>query len=161
MPNPFPPELLSFAGNYADIAELTERAHQIFSADFVNSQLNFLGKRVRIDFVLKEQNKEQSFWHVTTRDYFKNGNRDPEGDRLVRIRWIKACIENYGHPKICYFVFPEGTGKMRHYFWVKEEKYLVVLEEFKTHFFLVTAYIVDKKHMIADLQRKCEEALQT
>jgi hypothetical protein len=157
----FPPGLLTFSGNYADIAELTERAHQIFSNDFISSQPKFLGKQVRTNFLIKEGNKEEGFWHVTTRDYFKDGNRDPEGDRLIRIRWIRACIENYQHSKMCYFAYPEGSGKMRHYFWLKEQNYLVVLEENRTFFSLVTAYIVDRRYMIEDLERKYRQSQQT
>jgi len=154
----FLPALMEFDGNWANWAPVEDRLHKQFSKDFIERICIFKGKRVEIDFRL-DANKEVSFWHLTTRDYFKTSNRYPEGDRALRIHWIRQVIENYKHTDVSYFCYPEPRN-IRHYFWVKCENYLVILEERKTSFRLVTAYVVDKKYMREDLQRKLDACHQ-
>ena len=52
-------------------------------------------------------------------------------------------IENHMDPQILYFHKPHKQ-KIRHYFWAKEENYIVIIQEEKRfQYFLITAFIVD------------------
>jgi hypothetical protein len=133
--------------------------HNNFTEDFLRSPFIFLGKPIAIDFTL-EEGREKTFWHVITRDITKTGNREAELQRAVRVHWIGPILENYAHPNVTYFRYPEGSGRLRYYFWLRSDNYLVILEETARRFFLVTAYVVDKKHMINDIERKYSQRLK-
>ena len=59
--------------------------------------------------------------------------------RAVRIPWIKPIIENVDNKQILYF--PKNN---KHYFWAKNDNYIVVVKETKNNeYYLITAFVVD------------------
>ncbi len=148
----FPP-LVDFDGNWSNWSKVEDQIYQIFKADFVERQPTFTERLIKINFVLDE-NRELDFWHMTTRDYAKDGNRSPELQRAVRIRWIRFVIEYFKHPEIDYYQYLEGNGRVRHYFWVPTRNYIVILEATKTAYVFRTAHVVDKEHQRKDFERK-------
>lgn len=92
--------------------------------------------------------KEDIFNHITTKDFkkdSKNQIRTPgifQEERAVRIHWIKHIIQNYQQPEVFYYnEFDEATNSYNHCFWLKNQKYFVVVrEEHNGRLFLTSAY---------------------
>lgn len=98
--------------------------------------------------------KEDIFNHITCKDFNKNSKnqiRTPgifEEARAVRIHWIKHIINNYKQIEVYYYQdFDVAENALNHCFWLKEQKYFVVIrEDEKGKLFLTTAYyLYDRK----------------
>ena len=138
--------------------------YSIFKSDFIDSPPEFEGKKIRIRFYPKENNKEEAFYHVTCQDYLKDGDRVPDFRRCERIRWIRAFIENYGcDPSKC--TGCDGIkvwekpykNKQRIHLLFEEERYLVVLERRESYVLLITAFYIEEDHT---LKKKVKEYQQ-
>ena len=134
-----------------------EKLREIFFQDFINTNPLFDGKRVAL------YNKEESFWHITTQDYDKNSNRQPDEERCKRIKWIRKFIENFDCNKIECADYCKGMkvwieyGKRNRIFILLEEvKFVVILEERTDRFYLITAYYIDQEHTLKKLNQKYE-----
>lgn len=90
------------------------------------------------------KNKHERFNHIMTG---KNDNTRTPGkfsvNRAVRAHWIKPIIENVNDEHIYYFIKPYKKRK-RHYFWAKDENYIVIVEEtMKSQYYIITAFYID------------------
>jgi len=148
----FPPEIKTF--NWTDYKAIVEEQYQIFCNDFITSTVMFQGKPIVIKPQPTTDGKEDCFWHVVSRDFDGSGTRDADGQRVARVHWLRAIVENFDHPTVTYFTYQTAKGRYRHYFWLKESSYLLILEEGAKRYYIVTAYIVDKKYMIEDLTKR-------
>ena len=117
-------------------AKYEKMIYNIFIGDFITDVPQFKGKDIRIREYPRIDGKEESFYHVTCKDYFKTMERNPDLRRCERIRWVRAFIENYNcNPKLCEDC--EGVkawcetykGRRRIHFLLEEEKYMVVIEK--------------------------------
>jgi len=146
--------------------------YEIFHDDFIRNK-TFLNKNIFIDpqSNKKEDGKELSFWHLTTRKqryYKKDGNRTvkmeerlTDYDRAARIHWIKPIIENgLTAQNIKLFYKKETTGKkpIRLYLWAYDEDFVVILQKLgKSSSFLVTSFYITHQHKRADFQKSYEK----
>ncbi len=132
----------------------------IFKGDFIDSHPVFNNKRVSVKHYPKEFDKEEAFFHTTCKDYVGGGDRVPDFRRCERIRWIRAFIENYNcDPSKCedcegIKVWREPyKGKTRIHLLLEEERYMVVLEERKDYYLLITSFYLDYENALKK-QRK-------
>ena len=149
------PEIIpleSYDGNWQ---KYEDAIYCIFKNDFITSTPQFNGKKVQIKKYPIENEKENAFFHVTCADFNKNNERLPDMRRCERIRWIRAFIENYNCDnskctdcngvKIWQEPYKSRT---RIHILLEEERYLVILEDRKTYYLLITAYYLDYDHSL-------------
>ena len=158
------PELIAFE-NLANWVVHEERLYKIFKADFIDDGPFFLGKKVRIRYHPKENNKENAFYHVTCRDFAKNNDRSPDIRRCERILWIRAFIENYNCCLNKHCLECEGIKLWREpykshyriYILLQEKRYVVILEERPEYYLLITAYWIEYEHKLEKLLAHYEQ----
>lgn len=156
------PELMPCT-NWAEFLAYEETIYQVFNHDFIQTQPYFENKPVNIRKNPLVGNREQAFFHVTSKEYSGQNKRCPDPKRCERIRWIRAFIENYNcDPTKC----DECDGikvwdepyKMytRVHILSEEEKYIVIVERRDTYNLLITAYYFDYPHALEKQLKKYE-----
>ena len=129
--------------------------YAIFKGDFIDRHPFFRGKQVNIRKDPIEHGKEEAFFHVTCKDYSKDGNRVPDFRRCERIRWVRAFIENNQcNLNLCKDC--EGIkvweqpyhNKRRVHILLEKERYMVVVEPRKSYCLLITAFYFDYEHAL-------------
>lgn len=138
------------------------RLHIIFDKDFNVSKPKFLGKDVIYDKNPKINNMEQAFYHLTTiGEHFigSNNNLDRNIDysRSEKIGWIKEIISHYDCKKGCCSGIKIWKIKKRISIFFTAENYLIVLEDRKKYFLLITAYPLNRPHEITKKLKQYEE----
>jgi hypothetical protein len=131
--------------------------YSVFKNDFLDTQPTFEGKRVNIRRYPMVGDKEQTFFHIISEDYHKDGARILDMRRCERIRWVRAFIENYNcDPTKCVGCdgvkiweedMKRSPGKRVHLL-LEEERYLVVLERRDTYCLLITAFYIKHDHSL-------------
>lgn len=151
--------------------------YNIFSQNWLISHPNFQQKPVIVRRDQKYEMREDIFWHLTCRDFTKKHNgtesRDPDLKRCERITWSRSFIENYAQCNTCSdkrnlscsgvltWKAQSKNKKTRYKFFHKEERYLVVLEQRKNYFFLITAYYVDDEATFKSILREYNKNSKT
>lgn len=129
-----------------------DHLYRIFVSDFIHSQPIFKQKNVGTMKSPRVNGREQAFYHITTKG---ETNRTFDSERSKRIRWIKAFIEHYDcNITSCLTcngikAFKKQLPKWsfpRIHIYFEEEDFIVVLEERKNFYMLITAYYVDQTH---------------
>lgn len=144
-------------------SEYQEMLYSIFKHDFIDTQPCFEEKRVNIRRHPIEFGKEEAFFHITSQDYNKNGERLPDLRRCERIRWTRAFIENQCSPKICNNCEGIKTwkelyhGSERVHILLEEERYMVVLELRKSYCLLITAFYIEHDHALSKQLKHYEQ----
>jgi hypothetical protein len=152
----FLPPIKTFSYNWAEWKGLIEDIYVDFVDTFISNTVSFQGMRVEIRS-LKDDNKEQDFWHLVTRDIERAGEREAEVQRAVRCHWAACLISNYQDPAVSYFVTRDDRGRLKHHFWHQPEDYVVILVERSNRLFIVTAFVVDQHHKRKAFQRYLTE----
>ena len=142
----FLPPIINLDGSYE---EIIERLYAVFRRDFIENRARHLGRNVAINGVINEfsQGKVEGFWHVITRGDVNKTNRLIDHRRAERLPWSKPLMENPYHEEIKFFFYDEGDSRkgIRHYIWLENYNYIVILQRKKTHFIWVTAFFVDDR----------------
>lgn len=150
----FLPPMINLDGSYE---EIIERLYQVFRKDFIESRTQHLGRNVTFNGVIDEfsQGKVEGFWHVITRDDATKTNRLIDYRRAKRLPWAKPLMENPYHEEIKFFFYQEGDPRkgIRHYIWLEDYNYVVILQRKKSYYVWVTAFYVDDWKQ-RQLQRK-------
>lgn len=150
-----------------------ESLYRIFQSEFIASKPMFGGIPVNIRANPRFDKKEESFWHLTCRDYAKvDGlpeSRVPDIGRCRKIRWPRAfiekhplCVDDEALGDTCGGVLvwrsthkpKKGRPKERVKMLLEEESYLVVLESRGRYYLLITAYPLEEE----SLERTMREA---
>ena len=146
---------LELCDNLAEYHEYEEHLYNnIFKVDFLDSQPIYKNAIVDIRRYPYDHGKEESFYHVTCKDYKNNTPRQPDLRRAERIRWIKAILENYLCSDTCdicagILVWEEPyKGSTRTYFFMPDERFIVVIEKRKVYYILITAFYVEYDYKI-------------
>lgn len=155
----FLPPMINLDGSYE---EIIERLYQIFRKDFIEDRAKHLGRNVTFNRIIDEfsQGKVEGFWHVITRDDATKSNRLIDYRRAERLSWAKTLMESPYHNEIKFFFYDEGYSRkgIRHYIWLVDYNYIVILQRKKSYYIWVTAFYVDhwkKKY----LKRKFENRI--
>lgn len=149
-------------GIYDKWIDFEDALYEIFTQDILNKQnLKYRDKPIVINQDIdrsKPKNREKGFYHLVKKTVTKRSKRSIEdAKRAEKIGWIKQIILNCSDPAIKEFDYYEGGGIIRSYLWLKDQKYVVILEPQNGHYFLVTAYHVDYEKT---LQKKYENRLK-
>ncbi len=154
----FLPEIID-KSKYNSFNEFIEDLFYILYVQFFTDKIRYNGKIVKInqtplkckenddcgseEYSCKKcpfQGKFERFNHIITG--LNENTRAPgkyKESRALRIHWIKPIIENHESESILYFKKYE-----KHYFWAKEDNYIVIVTENKKgDYYLVTAFVVD------------------
>lgn len=153
------PELLDVNG---EPQQVFEALYQVFRLDFVDAPSRFRRCPVWFDRkILPDDDKEEGFWHLVTRDDYGVGARLLDPRRAERLAWCGATLRFENEPELVVWDYLEGKGKCHTYLWLRDWDYVVILhrrtltnrktgQEFDV-FHLVTAFYVDKRKR-ADLE---------
>lgn len=153
------PELM-MCDDWAKFDEYDELLYQIFKRDFIDSRPLYEHKEVGIRKHPMVNDKEQTFFHITSKDYNKNDERCPDPRRCERIGWIRKFIENDFCVDSCNLcnglkIWEEAyKTNQRIYLLFEEERYVVIIERRKTYFLLITAYYLDYNHSLNKLIKR-------
>lgn len=146
------PDLVRYNSDWNEYADVL---YSEYMSTYRNGKpLKFNDKKVIAPSQPEFYGKSESFWYI-----IGGKNNVPEPKRCERIRWARAIIEHSNNAEV--LVFPERRGRIKStLLWLKEESYLVVLEERKKYFILRTAYVVERAHKIASLEKLYLQSLQ-
>lgn len=141
---------LEYYKDYESWNDYQEVLYAIFKHDFLDTFPFFEGIKVSVKHYPIEYGKEEAFFHTTCKNYNKDSERVPDLRRCERIRWIRAFIENYNCNlnlcsecegiKVWYEPYKSRT---RIHILLEEERYMVVLEQRKGYYLLITAFYLD------------------
>ena len=141
---------LEYFDNYKSWKYYEDSLYTIFKNDFLKSYPLFKNVRVNVKHYPIKNGKEEAFFHFTSKDYDGDGERYPDLKRCERIRWIRAFIENYEcNASLCndckgVKVWREPyKSKIRVHILLEEERFIVILEERKGYFLLITAFYLN------------------
>ena len=139
------PDLVQYNCDWSEYAEIL---YSEYIATYRSGDpLKFNDKKVVAPSQPEFYGKSESFWHI-----IGGKNNIPEPKRCERIRWARAIIEHSNSAEV--LVFPERRGRINNtLLWLKEENYLVVLEERKKYYILRTAYVVEYKRKVDVLEK--------
>lgn len=124
--------------------------------------MRYLGRNVTFNGVIDEfsRGKVEGFWHVITCEDATRSNRLIDYRRAERLLWAKPLMGNPHHNEIKFFFYQEGDPRqgMRHYIWLEDYNYVVILQKKKSYYVWVTAFYVDDWKQ-KNLQRKFENRI--
>lgn len=128
--NQFFVDKIRFNGKFVQIATNTLKCTQndnCGSIEYTCSNCPFKGKYDRFNHIVTGLNE-----NTRAPGKYKES-------RAIRAHWIKPIIENVNDEQI--FYFKKG---FKHYFWAKEDSYIVIVNENKKgQYFLSTAFVID------------------
>ena len=156
----FLPPVLDLDGTWEVILN---KLYNIFKKGFIDSKVYFADLRVIYDTRKLDDEKEEGFWHLITKEDKKLG-RIPDYKRAKRLPWAKPTIENHNEPEVKLWDYLERNDKVRIYLWLENYDYAVVLERCrgkrKHLVVLITAFYVEKWKK-KDLMRCYQKRIQT
>ncbi len=150
------PALLPFDWNA--YAESVERAYAVFRRDFeeARSRPRFLSREMRLKWHPPFEGKSATFWHFVTEGKDEQ-SRTPNRDRIERIAWPRAVIENaHDETRVRRWLAVKNNDKRWH-LAVADFSYLVVLADRGDYLLPWTAFTVDADHQRSKLQRAWRE----
>jgi len=135
--------------------------YKIYLQQLTKPALLFNNKQVKFKKFPIECEKEQAYFHLTTKAASKDvplSNREPDLRRCERLHWIRPIIET-NHMKSCtqpcFLCFEEEiNGKNRINLFNKEERYLIVLEDRTDYFLLITAFYIDTDYYLKSIMKR-------
>jgi hypothetical protein len=162
------PPLTSLEYFEGDPIKYIEHLFSLFTRDFITSKPSFKGKYVFYDKA-DDNGKPRAFSHITTEENRETKERELCLRRCERIAWIRAIIEHYEDPVVLVWEKEQRTSKKiatRTYLFLKEEDFLVILQEIKHGHYMITAIYVDnpnqkRKHLKAYEKSKKPNLLNT
>lgn len=150
------PELIEHISNWNEYLLVM---HEKYLAEYKNrdNQLTYNGKAVIARRQPLCDEIEDSFWHI-----IGGANHVPDYERCERLLWAGAIIKNCSDPAIRIWRENNYRGAKRNsvIMWLYNYDYVVVLEERRRYYLLVTAYVVHeyKRH---DLTRRYASSIKT
>ncbi len=145
---------------HSDVEKYKEALYKVFKRDFVDGDVAFDGKKVDIIHEKFYEGKERSFWHIISEGE-EDTSRTPISWRAEVLPLIKPLLQDQN--KDCeHFLlwkkYHDKTKKDRYYIWCTAVDIMIVLEDRKNYYKLITAYPVldyKKKRYIADYRENC------
>lgn len=148
------PNLIELDEFNGDFLKYLEAVYECFKRDFIINRPIFRGVRLRLKKYPLFQEKEATFWHMTSEGE-DEANREPDLRRMERISWPAAMINKSEHP---YLKVWENTraNKTNILIFHEEENYLVVLRKAKDYILPWTAYLIEYKSRKEKLLKEYE-----
>lgn len=148
------PELVLFNDYGGNWESYLNAVYHYFCADFVENKPSFQGVRLGLKRHPVIDGKEATFWHMISTGNTE-ADRLPDFRRCERIRWFKPIIEK-GDSPVKIWKEPRN-GEIRIHLWLEEVGYLVVLNERNGYILPWTAYLVERDHEKAKLNKRWEK----
>ncbi len=130
-----------------------------FKRDFIDSVPAFRGKHVGFDRT-DDNGKPAGFTHITTETDHKTGERVLSMRRCERIGWIRAIIEHSTDPAVLMWEKEHFTPRRvtnRIYLFLECDNFVVIIEEKKKGYYMITAIFVDSPKQKAKHLKAHEE----
>lgn len=137
--------------------------YKSFQHDFILNKVSYNNSRVYANNAKGLDGREKGFWHLITKEA-ENNNRYPDPSRCERLSWIKYIIEEcsiHCTDVKLWQKFCSKSNRPRIYIWCDKFNYVVVLEEHKKHYMLITAYNVTYPYKKRAFQKEYESWLKT
>lgn len=135
------PELIELSDFGGDFNEYIEYVYECFKNDFITNRPNFRGIRLGLKKYPLSQNREATFWHMTTEGE-DEATRVTDIRRMERIKWPAPMINKSEHPYLKVWENSRGN-KTNILIFHENENYLVVLRKAKDYIIPWTAYLVE------------------
>ncbi|MEI6747489.1 MAG: hypothetical protein WCL34_16120 [Methylococcaceae bacterium] len=148
------PELVLFNDYGGNWERYLAAIYQHFCDDFVDNKPSFQGVRLGLKRHPVIDGKEATFWHMISEGE-KEADRIPNFRRCERIRWAKPVIESDG--KYVKIWREPRNSENRIHLWLESASYLVVLNERNGYILPWTAYVVEREHEKAKLNKRWEK----
>lgn len=160
------PDLLEYDRTYTNLDYYDDAVYNVFKQNFIDTQPLFRGKNVCIRKNPLVKGKEQTYFHITSKNYNESNNRNLDIERCKRIRWVKALIEHYNCNKpschdcngIKTWSAIHKSKQIRIKILFEEFNYIVILEQRSTYYIIITAYYIDKPHILRKLLNEFNKA---
>jgi hypothetical protein len=131
-----------------------EALYHIFKKDFIDSQPMYLGFSVWF-FPEKDDGKEVIFWHLTSRNDKKTGERLPDLRRSERLPWVRSIIDQTDRPEILAWDYIEGDGIIKTYIWLQDFDFVVIMKKYPNgRRRLITSFWLEYTHKKEKLRKK-------
>lgn len=133
-----------------------EERYAVFRNMFIDNTLRFEDKEIKVKYAPKYGKYETSFIHLICKqekEIITNPNdREPDLRRAERLHWIKAIIEKYPCLEQCIncerlLLYKEYYhNRIRTKIFFPKERYLIVLEDRKNYYLLITAFYIEESY---------------
>jgi hypothetical protein len=130
-----------------------------FMQDFVEKKPVFRGRPIGLKRHPMSYGKEATFWHMVSVGQVE-ADREIDLRRCERIRWPSPVIEHSTDNVVKVWENVRTTKKgpeNRICLWMEAQEYLVILADRKEYLLPWTAFVVDRSHQKAKLQREFDE----
>lgn len=130
-----------------------------FKRDFIDNTMTIDGLIVKV--VLKKsvlngfEKYPETFVKLITRKSM-GGKRVFDRHRANKIHWVKCILDHRAEEEITFFQYPESDGKLRDYYWYKEEDFLVIMEKISTDYLIITSFHIDDVRNRKHYEKKLE-----
>lgn len=140
-----------------------DRAYKVFKREIIDGKLLFNGKEVRTREYPIIDNKVQSFFHIISEENKKGVKiRLYKPERVRMIPYISKMINYYTECQTCedncskikVWSAPYNAKQLRTKIFYEDENYIIILEERKEYYLLVSAYVVDRTDRKIDLLKE-------
>lgn len=155
----FLPDSILFSDFGGDWPSFIEEVYSEFKKNFIDSKPQYLGKNVDIIHQTIFDGKERSFWHIVSEGNCCDKDRTPDIRRCEKVTHVRPLIEHTDNSCQHYLVwqkFHDKTSKNRIYLWCVLDNLLVVLEDRKSHYKLITAFVV-KEYNVAYYKKEYDK----
>ena len=157
------PPLVELSASNGDWTTYLEVVYRCFVKDFLEDKPVYCGRRLGLKRYPVELGKEATFWHMISEGKTE-ADRTPDIRRMERIRWPKPIIdsskENPQTTPIKVWRNQRRGNESRILLWVEAENYLVILADRGDYLLPWTAYLVERTHQQAKLQKEYEQYWQ-
>lgn len=151
------PETVELQDYNYDYNKYFDYLYTVFINDLIINQPLFKGLRVGARKHPEHNGKHEGYYHLTHKNFTDTGyeNRLFDPRRSERLHWIKPVIENYSCLKGCCNRLKLWTEKKnRIHILFEDERYVVVLDQRKGYYVVVTAYYIETEHNMINLLRR-------
>lgn len=136
-----------------------EKLYLVFYNDLIASHPVYQGLPVWV-FPEMEHGKEKIFWHLTTRQDCKAGERLPDLRRSERLPWIRSMLDHPTYPQILAWDHDEGDRTVKTYVWLEEYDFVVIMKKYPDgRRRLITSFWVEYPNMREKLRKKYNRRL--
>lgn len=155
------PELVVMGNYNNDWNKYLDALYIIYLEDFCNSPFLHKGLPLKTFTQLEYNMKQESFNHVTTKG---DNNRLYNEERCKKLRWIKPILAGDCAECPTFRCFPDldwNKKWKRFIVWCVGFDFIVIVEQRKDCFFLITAYCLIYKDKKEQLEKKYQKYLKT
>lgn len=136
--------------------QIQDRLYQIFNHDFRKKGCSFNGQKVMWDTRKLEDNFDEGFWHLITKENSSTRVREFDPPRAKRLPWCKPIIESSTNSDVKLWKYKE-KGRKNIYLWLEHFDYVVIIQDRGKVVFLVTAYFVEGESSRRNLRKKYDK----